>query len=251
MAELQRPNSLTSTLELLITARDCQINIQPLTDRLLTPEQWAKVRPDDPTSFLNRFIKENREAVEALADQVQETKVMNDLADRCAMFISHFHQEIDNAITRGAVPSGAGARVYYERDATGGPLPFLGTHAAILKEAERIVVGEAARLAAEGQGGVPMTMPSATEVGAVRDEFRDARIAAGNAAVKTDHEREDASGMYPEAHDLANDIIDTVEYANRKDKDAASRRAKCARYGLKYYFAPGETPDPAPTPTPQ
>ena len=250
MPHLQRPNSMTSVVLLLCTARDLYQTITPLTDRALNADQWAKLDPAIPGCFLNRLLKETGDVAAALSDQVQKTTAMNRLADRTSMYISHFYQALDNAITRGDLPSGAAARVYYKRDASGGPLPDLSTHAAIEVAADQLVKGENQRLAAEGAGAVPITLPSVAQVGEQWDAFHDARIASTNAVIKTDHEREDASGLYAEALELANDIIDTVEYFYRKDADPASRRAKCARWGLTYLYGDGEAPVPPHAPTP-
>lgn len=41
---------------------------------------------------------------------------------------------------------------------------------------------------------------------------------------------------------------DTMEYFHRKDTDDGSRRTKCERWGVVYFFAPAATPPPSPNP---
>ncbi len=77
-----------------------------------------------------------------------------------------------------------------------------------------------------------------------------ARRLAQQAQVKTDREREDVTALYPAAQALAVDLCDTIEFYYRKDPDDASRRAKCKRWGVVYFYEPNEPQDPEPTPTP-
>jgi hypothetical protein len=74
------------------------------------------------------------------------------------------------------------------------------------------------------------------------------------AEVTTDREREELMALYTSAQALAVDIISgTVEYFFRKDHNPASRRVKCQRWGVVYFYEPGktsETPPKPPAPSP-
>jgi len=93
-----------------------------------------------------------------------------------------------------------------------------------------------------------MALPSAAEVGTARTEFIMLRDQVQAAEVNTDTQREELSALYAEAQALAVDICDTVEFFYRKDPDASSRRAKCARWGVVYIYEPGEEQPPVTPP---
>ncbi len=65
----------------------------------------------------------------------------------------------------------------------------------------------------------------------------------------TDREKEELTALYTEAHALAVDICETVEFFYRKDPVDSSRRSKCMRWGVVYIYDDG-TPVPPETPTP-
>jgi hypothetical protein len=113
----------------------------------------------------------------------------------------------------------------------------------------RPATGEAARQLAEGAAFRALALPSAAEVATHLTAFTTARNLAQQAQVKTDREREDVSALYPAAQALAVDLCDTIEFFYRKDPDDASRRAKCKRWGVVYFYEPNEPQDPEPTPT--
>ncbi|MBI5773174.1 MAG: hypothetical protein HZA89_05455 [Verrucomicrobia bacterium] len=256
------PNSMSAVLHTLKTARDTWKNTAA-AERALTAEHWAKLDDAAPASFLNRLLKEADDVDLALAAQAPLTSALSQSAARLTMFISHFHQVLDLGITRGTFA--AGARSYYGRDIAATTIPDLSTYAAVAEAAQKIVDGEAARATAEAanpplhydsgatydsgihydSGHVPMAMPGAAEVGARRGEFTTLFDQQTQAVVKTDREREEAQALYAEAQALAVDIIESVEFYYRKDADAASRRAKCARWGVVYVYEDG-TAEPPP-----
>ena len=158
------------------------------------------------------------------------------------MYVSHFHQVLDLGITRGDYISGA--RSYYGRNITATTPPDLSSYDAVSESALKIITGEAARQTAETSGFRPMANPPASEIVTHRDAFLIARGASQRAQVATDDEREEASALYPAAQALAVDVCDTVEFTHRKDPDAASRRSKCKRWGVVYFYEPNETPEP-------
>jgi hypothetical protein len=170
------------------------------------------------------------------------------VAARLTLFVSHFHQVLDLGVTRGTFKPGA--RSYYGRDIAATTIPDLSSYDAVAEAAEAVVTGEARRMQVEGDNNeyVAMQLPSADEVDAVRQQFLTLRRQSDQALVQTDREREELQALYPEAQALAVDLCDTVEFFYRKDPDAASRRAKCERWGVVYVA--DAVPEPAPVPTP-
>ena len=237
------PNTVPAVLRALKAARDQYLATPVVAERAISAAQFAQLDPAVPTSLLNRFIKEVGEADTALALQAPLTSVTSQKAARLEMFVSHFHQALDNGMARGFFP--AGARSYYGRDVSNAVLPPMGSYEELAAAAQKVVSGEDTRSETEDPFQ-PMANPSQNEVAAVWTEFNTAWTASKAALSKTDTEKEEAMALYPEAQALAGDLADSVEFFYRKDKVASSRRVKCRRWGVVYVFGPGEAPDPEP-----
>lgn len=195
-----------------------------------------------PASLYSRFKKEANDVDLAQAAQAPLSNALSLAAARLTMYCSHFHQVLDLGIARGQFA--LGARRYYGRDINATALPPLSTYAEIADVAAKIVSGEADRQAAEGAGYKAMALPSAAEVATELAAFTAARNASQTAEVNTNREQEEASALYPQAQQLATDICDEVEHFNRKDPNAASRRAKNRRWGVVYIYEKNEPVDP-------
>ncbi|MBI5684990.1 MAG: hypothetical protein HZC54_07905 [Verrucomicrobia bacterium] len=260
MPHRRLPNTAATVLRALKAARDTWKNSRP-ADRAITNDQWTKLDDENPDCLLSRFIKESNDVSLALAAQAPITAALTQTNERLAMFVSHFHQVLNFGILRGLFDPGA--RSYYGRDIAATTIPDLSTQDAVIEAAEKVVSGEAARAAAESAGvprwdgspdggtipHVPMSHPTAAEVAALLAHLADLQNKSQSAQTKTDLEREDVTRLYPEAHALAVDICDTVEFFHRKDPDASSRRAKCARWGVVYIYDDGETQSPTGDPS--
>ncbi len=243
------PNTTASVLRACKAARDQYLATPVVADRAISAAQFAQLDATVPTSLLNRFIKESSEADHALALQAPLTSATSQKAARLEMFVSHFHQALDNGITRGAFA--AGSRSFYGRDVSNPVLPPMGSYEELAEAAAKVLSGELARATAEGALYQVMTNPTRDEVEAAAVDFNAAWAASKGALTNTDREQEEAMALYPEALALAIDLADTVEFFYRKDKVASSRRVKCRRWGVVYVFGEGETPDPEdPTPPP-
>ena len=248
MASRRLPNSTPAVLRTLRAAHDTYLNTAIAADRAITAEQFAQLNLATPTSMQSRFIKESSDVDIAQAAQSPLTSDLTQKAARLTMFVSHFHQVLDLGIARSDFA--IGTRSYYGRDVSATALPDLSTYEAVADAAAKIATGEAARALADGSGYLAMSLPSAGDVGTHEALFLAAFAASQRAQVKTDEERADVSTLYPEAQALAVDLCDTIEFYYRKDPDPASRRAKCSRWGVVYFYEPNETPDPVVPPAP-
>ena len=247
MPSRRLPNSMPAVIRTLKTARDAWNNTPDATERAIAAEHWAKLDDTNPASFLNTLLKEASDVDLALAAQAPLSTQSSQVYERLTLFVSHFHQVLDMGITRGTFA--VGARSYYGRDIGASTIPDLSNQVAVMEAAESVVNGETARATAEGRTHVPMALPTAAEVGALRTQFLALHNQRDQALVTTDREREELMALYAEAQALAVDICDTVEYFFRKDLDTASRRVKCQRWGVVYFYGPGETPEMPPAPT--
>jgi hypothetical protein len=243
------PNTTPSVLRTLKTAHDTYLNTPVAADRAIGAELFAQLDLTlAPLSLYARFVKESSEVDIAQAAQAPLTSAAAHEAARLTIYASHFHQVLDLGIVRGDFATGA--RSYYGRDVTATALPDLSTYEAVAAAADKIGTGEAARQLAEGAAFTAMALPSAAEVTTHFTAFTTARNLAQQAQVKTDREREDVTALYPAAQALAVDLCDTIEFYYRKDPDDASRRAKCKRWGVVYFYEPNEPQDSEPTPAP-
>src|SRR4051812_40214106 len=114
MASRKLPNSAPAVLPTLITARNTW-KITAAPDHLISAVHWTKLDDTVPAALLNRFIKELSDVDIALAAQIPLSNAISQQAGRLTMFVSHFHQALDNGIARGAFSMGA--RTFYGRDA--------------------------------------------------------------------------------------------------------------------------------------
>lgn len=227
-------------------AREQYLATPDVTQRAISATQFAALDLSNPASLLSRFQKEVSEADNAQALQSPLTSDTGVKTARLQMFVSHFHQALDNGIARGFFSGGA--RSFYGRDVSNPVLPPMSTHQELAEAAEMIQNGETARATAEGATYQAMSNPSRDEVVDAAAEFNTAWAASKVAAAKTDTEKEEVQALYPEAQALAVDLADTIEFFHRKDKVASSRRVKCARWGVVYVYGADEPPDVDPDP---
>lgn len=237
------PNTMSAVIRTLKAARD-QWKLTPgPADRAITDAHWAQL-DDAPAanSLLKTLLKEASDVDLALAAQAPLTNTLNQTGARLTLFVSHFHQTLDLGITRGTFA--AGARSYYGRDVGADSIPDLSTQDLVAEAAEKIVTGEAARATAEGQAHIPMSLPSAAEVAALRTAYLTVRGTQSQAVEKTDREREELAALYQTAYALAVDICESVEFFYRKDPDTGSFRTKCQRWGVVYIYEASGTAVP-------
>jgi hypothetical protein len=246
MPSRRLPNTTSAVIRSLTTARDAWNQFPE--NRLITDVQATKLNTNDPSSLLSRLLKEAGDVPLALAAQAPLTDAFAKLLARLTVYVSHFHQVLDFAIDRGALP--AAARAFYDRDLTATTLPPLTTTAEVLDAAAKIITGEANRATSEGTAYLPMAFPSAAEVAAIHAQTSAAHAASETAKLNTDTQQGELAILYPEAQALAVSLINTIEYylSERLDLDAPGRRRIARAWGVIYINDDG-TVNEEPTPT--
>jgi hypothetical protein len=244
MPHRQLPNSTPTVIRLLKTARDEYKNTPNGADRAITADQWTQLDDANPASLLNRFLGDASAVDLAGAAQAPLTGALSQTAAKLTMAVSHFHQVLDMGVARGTFS--AGARSYYGRDITATSIPDLSNYVAVAEAGEAVVNGEAARQTAEGAAFVPMSLPSAAEVGALLTQFATLGSQSEKVQLNTDNQRKTLNTDYPAVQALAVDICDTVEFFYRKTADDATRRVQCQRWGVVYIYDNAGTPTPTP-----
>ena len=237
------PKRWPGTLRALTTLHATNAATPDPAQNPLTPAQQACLDKTDPASLLSRVQKASDAIEAALGAQGPITRELKRLTQLLRAYDADFHTVLDLAIRRGDLPSGKGARAYYGRDLDSTALPKLTSHDDLETVATKIVAGEAKRLAAEGAAAVPMTLPSAAKVEALRAAFQAQRLLSLAAKRRTNEAREVRAALWTETIAAVTDQWDTIEFHHRHDPDRASFRAKCAEWGVAYAFA---KPKPAP-----
>lgn len=193
-------------------------------------------------ALLPQFRSELQERGNALGDQVAATGALTAQQNKLRMFASHFLQTLNLAIERQVLlPSD---RPFYQLTASNATLPKMVREADLLMWTQRIIDGEAARVAA---GGTPIPFPTADEVAAERAAY--ISLQADQSAKKDalDSEQEDVEAMRDSIDELILDIWDEVEFAFRREAPS-SLRANAREYGVFYATRQGEQPDPGQPP---
>ncbi len=216
--------------------------------RLITPEHFAAIDPAKPDNLHGRYRRDVGEAAAALAGQAALTTAHDTAHAGLAQLDSHFIQVFNLAVARGTFPRSD--RAYYGLDINHSDLPPISTHDDAQLWAEKIVLGEAARLAAT-PGATPMAMPAAAEVDTARTAASSVKQTQSEAKDAFDKEQADVSNSQPEIDALILDLWDTIEFQLRK-LDGPSRRRRAREWGVIYINRPGEPEDPPaePSPTP-
>jgi hypothetical protein len=232
------PNTDEQRLAALNGAAGKASNVSDPADLLLTPEQAAALDLTNTRGIYAVFKRDVEERGTALSRQSAVTEEHDLAAAALGQFVSHFIQVFNFAVARGRFPRSA--RAHYGIDVSHSDVPAMTSHADFRLWADRIVSGEAARVAA---GGEPMAMPSADEVATAIATFDE--VAGRHTAAKDSYgkEQRDVETNRPAVDTLILDMWDTIEFRLRA-LDGPSRRRRAREWGLVYLTRPDETPDP-------
>ncbi|MEK6615251.1 MAG: hypothetical protein AABZ32_03940 [Bacteroidota bacterium] len=166
----------------------------------------------------------------ANAQQAQSNSTdAKDLAQaRAHMFVSHFIQAFNNGVDRGMFP--ASHRAFYQLDVNSNSVPDINTEPLLTQWGQRLIDGDAARIAA---GGAPMAMPTIAEVTFEYNAFKNANIAQSAAKDALDQAQENVEDQREEADKIILKIWDEVEtFFN--EETITSKRRKAREWGLVY-----------------
>ena len=178
--------------------------------------------------------KEVGERDVAKGDQTDATKAYETAKDTLGLYVSHFFQVFNFGVARGDYSPGE--RSYFGMDANQEQLPDLDDEANLEFWANKVVSGDADRVAA---GKVAMTNPTAADVALKITDYTNAKGAQTTLKDATQQEQADVNALYQPAKLLVTDVWDTVEFFFRKlDKPTLRRRAR--EWGVVYINNPGE-----------
>ena len=264
----QLPTSMPTCIRCLKMCRDEYKITTDILDRAVPEKIWLALDDSNPNSLLSVILAKASTVARMEAAYDQNVVQLKLAATELGTYCCDFHIVLDRGINRGAFPPGS--RTFYGREVHATSIPYVGSQDALKEVAEAIIKGEADRAAAEGPG-TPLTLdsslhldtglhmdsttggyramdlPSAAEVAAVFARFETLRVAVENGHKALNKAQEALAQHLEPAKALSKDVYDYVEFFYRDDPDPASRRDKCAPWGLVY--ADSTTPpDPEPTP---
>ncbi len=201
-------------------------------DSPLNPETTTKLNAVAP-----QFESLVNERSTAEFDQVSATDTVAAQFEKVGMYVSHFFQVFQFGVSRGQYE--ASERVLLGLSANQTKLPELTSQPDILLWAQRIVSGEADRVAA---GAAPMANPAASEIATLLAELETEKGAQSGKKDLYDDAQKAVAAKRPEVDAVILDVWDELEFAYRLEENPAKRR-KCREWGVVYRVRPGE-PNP-------
>ena len=164
----------------------------------------------------------------SIAAKTGATAIMDDTQDTLSMIASHFFQVFNFGVSRGKYL--ATDRAFFHLAIDSSALPNMNSEANLLLWANRIVVGDAARVTA---GGAAMSNPTAAEVGDALIAFQaaknnqDVKEAAYKATLLV------LNGLRPEADAVILKVWDETE-SFYNELPAPAMRDKGRLWGIRY-----------------
>lgn len=166
--------------------------------------------------------------------QVEKNKEYQKTLKKARLYISHFIQVLNLAIIRGELPPST--RSYYkinERDKT---LPSLTSESEVIACGERLIQGEAERIA---KGLTPITNPTIAVVKVRYEQFLDAYNFQKTLQKKNNRSLENLALKRAEADKIILQIWNEVE-ESYKDLPEDMKRERAKEYGLVYVYRKNE-----------
>lgn len=156
------------------------------------------------------------------------------IVQNARMYISHFIQVLNMSVQRGEIKREH--KLLYGLDPESNTLPLLQTEQDIQEWGKKIIDGEQKRTA---QGGFPIYNPAINKVKVHYDIFCENRTSHTLHHKNTTRVHEDLGELRTEADELILKIWNQVE-AYFADRLPYARLCCCKRYGVIYYYRPGE-----------
>ncbi len=184
--------------------------------------------------FLHNYEKALIEYKGTYLNQVKRSKEYIQALKRIRLYISHFIQVLNMAITRGELqPSN---RSYFGIDENDMKTPLLNSEASVIEWGERILKGEDAR---RNIGLPAVTNPTAAIVRVRYEKFVDAYRFQKTLQKDNKRSLDNLAALRAEADQIILSIWNEVEQSF-KDMPDEERRKSCENYGITYVFRKNE-----------
>jgi hypothetical protein len=170
----------------------------------------------------------------AFNNQVSKSKDYINALKKAKLYISHFIQVINMAISRGDMP--ANVRSFYGLDEYENKVPLLNTEADVIRWGESIIKGEAERTQ---KGAAPVTNPTIAVVKVRFEDFKETYNFQKTLQKNNNRTLQELAKLRDNADELVSKIWDEVENTFHELPDEL-RREKAKEYGLIYVFRKNE-----------
>lgn len=220
------PNTDTARHKALITAYENGKEIPPFK-LAFSQSTFQRVQ-----SFLPSFEMALKESKQAHGKQVEKNKEYLQYLRKAKLYISHFIQVVNMAISRGDLP-------LKEREFFGindNKLPRLNAESDIIKWGEKLIHGETLR---QSKGLSPITNPTMGVVRVRYEQFLDAYKFQKTLQKNYQRAQEKLAGMRNTADEIILNVWNEVE-EHFKDLEDESKREHAQTYGLNYVFRKSE-----------
>ncbi|MDR0544236.1 MAG: hypothetical protein LBG30_02655 [Odoribacteraceae bacterium] len=202
---------------------------QPLpgtTDCPYTPELKQKIE-----LFLPRFKTAILNSDAAREKQNHNSRVHAEHTRKAKLYISHFLQVLNLAITRGELKPAV--RTYYGIDENDPRLPSLATEQDLLQWGEKTIRGEQERLRA---GGTPIYSPSIALVRVNHENFKQSHFSQKQFQQNAARYCAEVARVRHYADQLVLDLWNQIEAHHEHIENELQRREACQQYGIAYVF---------------
>lgn len=222
------PNTDAARLKALQTAFNKGREIPPF-NLAFSQNAFQKVQ-----SFLPSFKKALDESRQAYESQVERNKEYLKTLKKAKLYISHFIQVVNMAITRGELPPGE--RAFFKLDEDEKKTPALQTEAEVIEWGNNIIDGEEIRKA---KGRSQITNPTIAVVKVRFEQFMDSYKFQKTLQKNYHRTLEKIAQMRPTADEIILQVWNEVEkhYLELNDEE---RRTKASEYGLSYVYRKSE-----------
>jgi len=185
-------------------------------------------------SFLPRFEHALIYKKQDYLKQVDNNKAYQSAMKKVRLYISHFIQVMNMAISRGEIP--ASTRNFYGLRETDKNLPSLTTESEIISWGKSLIEGEAKRCM---KGLTPISNPTIAVVKVRYEQFMDAYNFQKTLQKKNTLNHEKLTGLHEKANSIILQVWNEVEISYN-DLPEDMKREKTKKYGLVYVFRKNE-----------
>ena len=222
------PNTDAARLRALKTAHDKGKELPPFQ---LAFSQGTLHRIQ---SFLPAFEKVVLESRQAYSKQIEKSRDYAAVVRKARLYISHFIQVLNMAVTRGDIPSTE--RKYYGIQDYSNKLPILNSESDLIKWGEKLIHGESIR---SMEGRSPVTNPTIAVVKVRYEQFLDAYKFQKILQKNYQRTQERLEEMRLQANAIIVDIWNEVENTFKQESEQ-NRRKEAEKYGISYVFRKSE-----------
>jgi acyl-CoA synthetase (NDP forming) len=185
-------------------------------------------------NFLPRFQNAIILLDAARNNQVQKSKDYAETLRKARMYVSHYIQVMNMAISRGEQK--ASIRLFYKLEEYGNSVPPLNSESDLLYWGKQIIEGDRERTSL---GGSPFYNPSIALVKVNFEKYADAHFHQKNLQQTTTRSSSQVNEFRAQANELIQQIWNETEAAFDKLPDA-HKREKSKQYGVVYAFRKSE-----------